>query len=264
MQTISHLLTASGVLWQEFAAFMLGLCIGSFLNVCIYRIPVSRSIISPGSACLSCGQPIRFYDNIPVLSYLILKGRCRNCHATYSIRYPLIELITGLFALGVFLRWGPSLTSVIYFAFIAMLLVITCIDLDHFIIPDVISLPGVPAGVLASFFLPAMTVKDSILGLLLGGGILLATAWTYKHLTHRDGMGGGDIKLLAMIGAFIGWQGVLITLFVGALAGTLAGGAVMLHTRSSMKLKIPFGPFLAIGALTYLFFGDTLILWYWR
>ncbi len=264
MLTLSRLLAASGSLWQGSAAFMLGLCIGSFLNVCIYRIPASRSIVSPGSACMSCGHPIRFYDNIPMLSFLILRGRCRYCHVPFSVRYPLVELITGLFALAAFLQWGISLTAVINLVFIASLLTITCIDLDHYLIPDVITLPGIPAGILASFFLPAMTVRDSILGTLLGGGILLAIAWAYEQIAHREGMGGGDIKLLAMIGAFIGWKGVLMTLFVGALVGTAAGGAVMLRTGSSMKLKIPFGPFLAIGALTYLFFGDILILWYWR
>ena len=213
---------------------------------------------------MSCNQPIRFYDNIPVISYVLLRGRCRHCKIPFSPRYPLIELLSGLFALGVFLRWGMSPESLIYFGFIAALVVITFIDIDHYIIPDVISLPGIPVGVIAAFFLPDMTVKASILGLLLGGGILYAVAWTYELLAHKEGMGGGDIKLLAMIGAFVGWKGVLVTLFTGSIVGTLIGGAVMLYTRSSLKLKIPFGPFLAIGALAHIFFGNDLINWYWN
>lgn len=245
-------------------AFVLGLCIGSFLNVCIYRIPILKSIVSPGSTCMSCNQPIRFYDNIPVISYLLLRGRCRNCKTPFSFRYPLIELLSGLFALGAFLRWGMSVESLIYYGFIAVLVVITFIDIDHYIIPDVISLSGIPVGIIASFFLPEMTFKTSILGVLLGGGILYTVAWTYQFFAHKEGMGGGDIKLLAMIGAFVGWKGVLVTLFIGSIVGTLAGGAIMLYTRSSMKLKIPFGPFLAIGAMVHIFFGEDLIYWYWN
>ncbi len=245
--------------------FILGLCIGSFLNVCIYRIPESRSIVSPGSTCMVCHEPIRFYYNIPLISYLMLKGRCRNCHAPFSLRYPLVEMLSGLFALGAYIRWGMTSASLIYYGLIAVLMVITFIDIDHYIIPDVISLPGIPAGVIACFFLPDMTFKSSVIGLLLGGGMLFAVAWIYEHLMHKEGMGGGDIKLLAMIGAFLGWKGVLVTLFTGSIIGTLAGGAVMLYTRSSsLKLKIPFGPFLAIGAMVYIFFGQELIFWYWN
>lgn len=212
---------------------------------------------------MSCNQPIRFYDNIPVISYLLLRGRCRRCKTPFSLRYPLIELLSGLFALGAFLRWGLSPESAIYYGFIAVLMVITFIDIDHYIIPDVISLPGIPAGVLAGFFLPEMTFQSSVLGLLLGGGILFAVAWIYERLMHKEGMGGGDIKLLAMIGAFVGWKGVLVTLFTGSIVGTLVGAAVMLYTGSSLKLKIPFGPFLAIGAMVHIFFGEDLISWYW-
>ena len=251
-----------GNLWGESAAFLLGLCIGSFLNVCIYRIPASKSIVSPGSSCLACGHPIRFYDNLPVLSYLILRGRCRYCHTSFSFRYPFVELLSGLFALGVFLRWGVHPESFIYYGFIAALLVITFIDIDHYIIPDVVSLPGIPIGMIASFFLTEPSFLDSLLGVLLGGGILFSVAWVYKFFARREGMGGGDIKLLAMIGAFVGWKGVLATLFIGSVVGTLAGGALMLYTRSNLKLKIPFGPFLSIGAMVYIFFGTQLIYWY--
>lgn len=248
----------------ESIAFVIGLCIGSFLNVCIYRIPEGKSIVSPGSTCMACNQPIRFYDNIPVISYLLLRGRCRNCHAPFSFRYPLIEILSGLFAAGAYLRWGLHPEAFIYYGFIAVLLVITFIDIDHYIIPDVISLPGIPAGLLASFFLPEVTFKASLLGVLLGGGMLFAVAWGYERFARKEGMGGGDIKLLGMIGAFVGWKGVLVTLFTASVAGTLIGGAVMLYTRSSLKLKIPFGPFLAIGAMIHIFFGQELMVWYWR
>jgi leader peptidase (prepilin peptidase) / N-methyltransferase len=213
---------------------------------------------------MNCNQPIRFYDNIPVISYLLLGGRCRNCKTPFSLRYPLIEFLSGLFALGAFLRWGMSPETLIYYGFIAVLVVITFIDIDHYIIPDVISLPGIPAGIIASLFLPEMSFKASLQGLLLGGGTLFAVAWAYERIAHKEGMGGGDIKLLAMIGAFLGWKGVLVTLFTGSIVGTLAGGAVMLYTRSSLKLKIPFGPFLAIGAMIHIFFGQELIYWYWN
>jgi leader peptidase (prepilin peptidase)/N-methyltransferase len=256
--------TTKGKKFLEAFVLMMGLCIGSFLNVCIYRIPASLSIVSPGSTCMACGQPIRFYDNIPVISYLLLQGRCRHCKTPFSLRYPLVELLSGLFALGAFLRWGLTAEALIYYILICALVVITFIDIDHYIIPDVISLPGIPAGVIAAFLLPDMTVKASVIGLLLGGGTLFAVAWTYERITHKEGMGGGDIKLLAMIGAFLGWKGVLVTLFTGSVVGTIAGGAMMLATRSSLKLKIPFGPFLAIGAMVFIFFGDQLIHWYWN
>ncbi len=244
--------------------FAAGLCIGSFLNVCIYRIPESKSIVTPPSSCPSCGYRIRYYDNIPIASYLFLRGKCRQCHARISLRYPMVELLTGLFALWVFFRLGLSLQALVYFAFIATLLVITFIDIDHRIIPDVISLPGIPVFFLASFAVPSLTYKESLMGILLGGGILYAVAWTYLFLTKREGMGGGDIKLLAMMGGLIGWKGVFFTIFVSSAIGTVTGLAIMIATRKNMKLAVPFGPFLAMGAVIYIFFGQEMILWYFR
>jgi len=241
---------------------MTGLCVGSFLNVCIYRLPASRSIVFPGSFCPHCNQPIRWYDNIPVVSYVLLMGRCRVCHAAISPRYPIVESLTGLFALCVYLNWGLSSASVIYFLFICALITLTFIDIDHQILPDVITLSGMVAGLCVGFLLPGMTVMDSVLGLVAGGGSLYAVAWVYQLLTGRDGMGGGDIKLLAMMGTFIGWQGVIFTIFFGSLIGALIGGAIMMHTRKTLKLAIPFGPFLSIGAMTYLFWGSEIIDWY--
>lgn len=242
--------------------FLFGLCIGSFLNVCIYRIPISKSIVHPPSACPQCGYQIQFYDNIPVFSYLLLGGRCRQCRASISIRYPLIEILSGLAALSVYFKFGLTAQAPVYYLFIAVLLVITLIDIDHRIIPNVISLPGIPVFFAASFATPAVTYIDSLLGILAGGGSLFLVAWGYNLITKKEGMGGGDIKLLAMIGALLGWKGVFFTIFVSSAVGTLVGLGVMIYTRSNMKLAVPFGPFLSIGAVSYIFFGPALIYWY--
>ena len=246
----------------EIIVFIFGSCIGSFLNVCIYRLPTSKSIVYPGSMCTACGQAIRFYDNIPLVSYLWLRGKCRFCRAPFSIRYPLIELLGGFFAVCTYLKFGLSTTALIHYGFIAALMIITFIDIDHRIIPDVISLPGIPIGFAASFVMPTIDWIESLSGILVGGGTLYLVAWGYRLLTRKEGMGGGDIKLLAMIGAFIGWKGVFFTIFVSSAVGTLVGIIEMIRTRQNMKLAIPFGPFLAIGAVTYLFLGRQLIDWY--
>ncbi|OQX12890.1 MAG: prepilin peptidase [Desulfobacteraceae bacterium IS3] len=244
--------------------FVFGLCIGSFLNVCIFRLPISKSVVHPRSSCPKCGYMIRSYDNIPVLSYLMLGGKCRQCREAISFRYPMVEIISGLFAVGSVYKFGLSPEAIVYYIFIACLLVITFIDIDHRIIPDMITLPGIPIFFLASFALPDMTYMDSLLGLLAGGGSLYLVAWTYQALAKKEGMGGGDIKLLAMMGVLIGWKGVLFTIFVSSLVGTLIGLAVMLYTRVNMKLAVPFGPFLSVGAVTYIFFGNEIISWYFN
>jgi leader peptidase (prepilin peptidase)/N-methyltransferase len=243
--------------------FIFGMCIGSFLNVCIYRLPASKSIANPPrSICPNCNSHIRFYDNIPVLSYIWLKGRCRNCDAPISFRYPLVEVMSGIVAVALLFKFGLSLESLVYFVFISSLLVITFIDLDHKIIPDVISLPGIPTGLVASFALPTITLKASALGLLIGGGSLWFVAWAYNLIAHRDGMGGGDIKLLAMIGTIIGWKGVIFTIFASSVIGSCVGITMMLIKGKNMKFAIPFGPFLSIGAIAYVFFGAQIIAWY--
>ena len=245
-------------------AFIFGICIGSFLNVCIFRLPAGKSIVHPPSSCPGCGTAIRFYDNIPVLSWFILRGHCRHCHTPIAFRYVLVELLGGLMAMGVYLQFGMGVQAIVYYAFIAALLVITFIDIDHRIIPDVISLPGILLGFAASFFIPSLSWTDSLIGLLAGGGSLYAVAWSYELITGKEGMGGGDIKLLAMIGAFIGWKGVLLTIFMGSALGTLVGLIAMLVEKKDMKMRIPFGPFLATGAVISIFFGNELILWYWN
>lgn len=242
--------------------FIVGLCLGSFLNVCIYRLPENRSIVRPPSACGVCGRPIRWYDNIPVLSYIALRGRCRHCKASFSVRYPIVELLTGLFALAIWFQFGPTPQSAVYFAFIASLLVITFIDIDHRIIPDVISLPGIGLGFGCSFLVPHLSWSNSLIGILVGGGVLFLVIYGYYLVTGVMGMGLGDVKLLAMIGAFIGWQGVLFTIMASSFIGTIVGVAEMIRTRQGLKLAIPFGPFLAMGAVLYIFFGPQLIEWY--
>jgi leader peptidase (prepilin peptidase)/N-methyltransferase len=242
--------------------FIFGLVIGSFLNVCIHRLPASQSIVHPRSRCPQCGHLIRVYDNIPVLSYLLLRGRCRDCGARISLRYPVVELLSGAFAAMALARFGLGWQALLMYALIAAFLVITFIDLDHRIIPDVITLPGIPIGLAASFGPGMISPLESLLGILAGGGSLFLVAWGYQLVTQREGMGGGDIKLLAMIGAFIGWKGVLLTIFIASLTGTLAGMALIFRRRGDMKLAVPFGPFLAVGAIAYLFMGPELISWY--
>ncbi|UCG79943.1 MAG: prepilin peptidase [Desulfobacterales bacterium] len=241
---------------------VLGMAVGSFLNVCIFRLPRSLSLIHPPSMCPSCGTKIPFYHNVPVASYFWLKGRCRHCGSAISLRYPLVELVSGLFAVSVFTRYGFSWESLFFFALVGALLVITFIDIDHQIIPDVITYPGIGFGFVTSFFLGHITYIESLIGILFGGGILLLVAWGYYVLTKREGMGGGDIKLLAMIGAFLGWKGVIFTMFAGAAIGTAVGVVVALRTGGGRKLAIPFGPFLSLGALLYLFYGSQLVGWY--
>jgi leader peptidase (prepilin peptidase)/N-methyltransferase len=247
---------------MEWVAFVFGLVIGSFLNVCIYRLPASQSIVHPRSACPGCAHPIRVYDNIPVVSFLILRGRCRDCGMRIPWRYPLVELLSGAFAALAVAKFGAGGQAALMYLLIAALLVITFIDIDHRIIPDVISLPGIPVGLAASFGLTDVTPLQSVIGILAGGGSLFLVAWGYQLITGREGMGGGDIKLLAMIGAFFGWPGVLFTIFTASLTGTLAGMAVILRQRADMKLAVPFGPFLAIGAIGYVFIGPETLAWY--
>lgn len=246
----------------QIAAFIFGACIGSFLNVCIYRIPEGKSIVHPPSSCPQCGYAIRFYDNVPILSYLFLGGRCRRCRTPIPLRYPLVEATTGIAALALLMKFGLTWATVIYFLFVALLLVITFIDIDHQIIPDRLSLPGIPLFFGLAFFIPEVSWRASLMGIVVGGGILYLVAVAYQLATGRDGMGGGDIKLLAMIGGLIGWQGILFTIFFSSLAGTLVGLGLALPSGGSLKRRLPFGPFLAAGAIAYIFFGPELIHWY--
>jgi leader peptidase (prepilin peptidase) / N-methyltransferase len=245
-------------------AFVFGATVGSFLNVCIWRLPLGESIVYPSSHCPSCGTRIRHRDNIPVLGYVLLGGRCHSCGSHISLRYPAVELLTGFSATLLLYHFGLSVTLATYGLFVGALIVITFIDIDHQIIPDVISLPGVVLGLIFSVFGYAVPLWDSVVGAALGGGLLYLVAVAYRAWAGREGMGGGDIKLLAMIGAFLGWQGVLVTLILGSFTGAVIGIALIVARGADSRLPIPFGPFLALGAVCTLFFGDALIHWYWQ
>ncbi len=244
------------------ATFIAGAVLGSFLNVCIRRIPAGESVVYPPSHCPGCGARIRSRDNIPLVSYALLGGRCRSCRSVISWRYPAVEGLTGVAFVVLLYRFELSPAFVINAAFFAALIVVSGIDLDHQIIPDVISLPGIVIGLALSFFGQGPRLVDSIVGVLIGGGILYGVAVGYQALTGREGMGGGDIKLLAMIGAFLGWQGVLVTLIIGSFAGAAVGTALIVIQRTGARVPIPFGPFLAVGAVCALLCGDQLIAWY--
>jgi len=255
----------------HFFAFVLGALVGSFLNVCILRIPNGGSIISPPSHCPSCKTAISFYDNVPLISYLVLRGRCRACGERISPRYFVVELLTAVLALALFDRFGFGFSFLVSFVFVGALIVISFIDLDIRIVPDVISLPGIVLGLALSvvgYFVISgesniiPSPLSSLLGILAGGGFLLATAWIYEKITGVEGMGGGDIKLLAMIGAFLGWPSIPLTLFFASLVGSVVGVACMLATGAGRRLALPFAPFLCSGALLFIFFGEELIQFY--
>jgi leader peptidase (prepilin peptidase)/N-methyltransferase len=232
-----------------------GAAIGSFLNVLICRIPEGQSIVFPASHCPKCQHPIRFYDNIPIISYLVLRGKCRDCHDKISPRYPIVEALTALMALLLFWKFGLNLKYLFSFIFTAALIVITFIDFDHQIIPDVITLPGIPLFFIGAVFFMDISVWESLLGILIGGGCLFAIAFGYEIITKREGMGGGDIKLLAMLGAFLGWKSLFFILFVSSLLGAAVGISLMIAKGENMKYAVPFGPFLSVAAVAYLFVG---------
>ena len=243
-------------------AFCLGAIVGSFLNVCAHRLPRDQSIIWPSSHCPSCGKGIAWYDNVPILSYLILAGRCRQCRAAISWRYPLIEFSNAL-GYAVIVWWfGVGWDSAVYAALFSALLVITAIDIAHYIIPNVITLPGIVLGVVCAATVLPVGLVNSILGLLVGGGLLWVLAWLSPYLFGKEGMGGGDIKLLAMIGAFLGWKPTLLAVLVGAFVGSVVGVGLIALRVLRRDQYIPFGPFLALGAVVALFFHQDLIGWY--
>jgi len=242
--------------------FIFGAVVGSFLNVCICRLPKEESVVFPPSHCPACGFRIPFYDNIPLVSWILLGGKCRSCRGAISIRYPLVELITALLTLFLFKKFGLSLPFGILFIFCSAMVVITFIDLDHMIIPDIISLPGIILGFVFSFFIPQLGWLNSLLGILAGGGSLYLVASLYQRFTGKEGMGGGDIKLLAMMGAFFGWKAIPFIIFMASLVGSVIGVTLMLVQRKDGKLAIPFGPFLALGSIVYIFYGRQIIHWY--
>jgi leader peptidase (prepilin peptidase)/N-methyltransferase len=245
--------------------FLIGLCIGSFLNVCIYRLP--RENLGVGnpkrSMCPNCGTQLHFYENIPLISYIFLMGKCRTCKTGISIRYPVVELISACFALAASLKFGFTITGLIYYLLLVSLVVITFIDLDFQIIPNIISIPGIVIGFMASFYLTEISVQDSLMGILIGGGAFYSIAYIFVTIRGIEGMGMGDVKLLAMLGAFLGFKGVMFIIFISSILGTFTGIMVMIQSRSfTFKQKIPFGPFLSIAAMIYIFWGEILIYYY--
>lgn len=242
-----------------------GAAVGSFLNVLICRIPEGKSVVYPSSHCPKCTHSIRFYDNIPLISYLVLRGRCRDCHEKISLRYPLVEALTALMSFLLFWKFGLSMKYLFSFVFTATLIVITFIDLDLQIIPDVITLPGIPLFFLAAVFFMDVKVMEALLGLLIGGGCLFAIAFVYELITKREGMGGGDIKLLAMMGAFLGWKSLFFILFASSLLGAVVGISTMIAKGKDMKYAVPFGPFLSAAAVAHLFVGvDVMEYFFFR
>lgn len=246
-----------------FFSFLFGAVVGSFLNVVILRLPDrEQSIVYPASHCPQCSTPLHWYENIPLISFLALRGKCRTCKAKISWRYPAVELSMALLSMALFDRFHLGFDFFFYFIFTAALLVIIFIDIHHQLIPDVISLPGILLGFGGSFFSSSVSWQQSALGILLGGGTLYALALGYYLLAKRDGMGGGDIKLLAMIGAFLGWQSLLYVIFASSVLGSIIGVAAMFKQKKGGQTRIPFGPFLSIGALSWLFFQQNIIkLW---
>lgn len=236
-----------------------GALIGSFLNVVILRLPnEDESIVFPASHCPSCQKIIAWYDNIPVLSFLFLGGKCRHCHKVISWQYPLVETTMACLSYWLYLEFYLSISFAIYFPFCAALLAIIFIDLYHQIIPDVISIPGIFIGFSLAFINPQLSWQAAGLGIICGGGFFYAIAAGYYLFTKRAGMGGGDIKLLAMIGAFLGWQSLPFVVFSSALLGSIIGIAAMVKQKKGGKTVIPYGPFLAFGSYLYLFFQKEI------
>jgi leader peptidase (prepilin peptidase)/N-methyltransferase len=242
--------------------FVLGLIIGSFSNVCIYRIPRNESVIYPASHCPKCRTTIKPVDNIPLLSYLLLKGRCRNCGSKISIQYPVVEFLTGLIYLIIYLIYGLSIQSLVYIILSSALIIITFIDLQEQIIPDIISLPGIVVGLILSFIVPYMSFINSALGALVGGGIILIIAWVGSIIFKKEAMGGGDVKLAAMIGTFLGWRYTIISLFLGFFLGALIGIILIITKIKKREDAIPFGPFIALGSIITLLCGEKILAWY--
>lgn len=262
-------------------SFTIGTFLGSFLNVCIYRVPNGISIVRPRSHCISCKTPLRFYNNIPVISFLLLRGRCKNCGAEISPRYLIVEVLSGIICVLLVREFGITLQAFFYLIFLFCLVVVTFIDIEHMIIPNVITIPGIFIGIvygiirtdwgnLTTFLtdsdahpykivsiIGSQPVFDSIFGAILGGGLLYLIALLYLTLRKREGMGMGDVKLLAMIGAFLGWKSIIYVTLISSLLGTIVGLAIIVYKRGDIRYALPFGPFLSLAAALYLFISGA-------
>jgi leader peptidase (prepilin peptidase) / N-methyltransferase len=270
---------------DAFIYSLFGLIIGSFLNVCIYRIPRGKSIAFPGSGCPACGNPIRFYDNIPVLSYLLLRGKCRKCGKPISIQYPMVELLTSLAFYACWSTWGLSSPTFVNTLFLSVIIVLVFIDYHHQLLHNVLTIPGTIVGILLSPFQwpqvysntlsinaastiwpgdPRLALPwvGSILGAVIGGGFLFIVAMGYEKLRKRQGLGLGDVKMMMMVGAFLGYPLALLTIFAGAFMGSLAGIFMMIFRKGNLQTKLAFGVTLGMGAVLCLFYGIQALLWY--
>ena len=247
--------------WLLVFAGLIGACIGSFLNVVIYRLPLGQSLVKPPSRCPKCGYWLKWYDNIPIFGWLLVGGRCRECKNGISMQYPIVELITAV--LFVIVVWvtppGPLLASRLLL--VCILIALFGIDLEHQILPNSITLPGIAAGLLLSTIAPP-GLRDALIGTVLGGGVLYAIAWGYYLWRREEGLGMGDVKMLAMVGAFLGWKMVLVTLVLSSFSGALIGVALIALQRGNMKLALPFGTFLAAGTMAAMLVGQPLADWY--
>lgn len=265
--------------------FAFGLIVGSFLNVCIYRIPRGESVVLPRSHCPRCSAGIRPYDNVPLLSYLLLRGRCRSCGEPISLQYPAVELVTGLLFYACAAQWAFTPPTFVNSLFLALLVALVFVDYQHQILPNVVTIPGTIAGILLSPFQAEGAYHDiltvaaasalrpdgfenllpwvgSVLGALIGGGILFVVGFAYKLVRKRHGLGMGDVKMMAMVGAFLGWRSALLTIFAASLAGSIIGLFLVLFQGKSLQHKLAFGTFLGIGAAAVLFFGASILGWY--
>lgn len=246
-------------LWPVYLyAAVVGLIVGSYLNVLIHRIPVGKSTVLPRSRCPYCGGAIRVADNIPLLSYILLRGRCRHCSAPISLRYPAVELLTSLLFVAALYRFGLQAGLISALVFVCLMILLAVIDLEHYLLPDRITLPAILVGLVLQFWNPAVTLLDAIVGILAGAGVLILVINFWFWLRGNEGMGLGDVNMLALIGAFLGWQGVLATLFLATLSGALVGLTLLAVGRLGLQSRLPFGLFLAIGGIVSLFFGESL------
>lgn len=243
-------------------AFVFGTLFGSFLNAAIYRVPLGISIMRP-SACPGCDQHIRWYHNVPVLGWLMLRGRCADCGERISIRYPMVEFAGGLVLWFSIARFGVNVSGFSSALFVYIMITLALIDVDHRILPNVITIPGAIVGLVLSYFDPRIEWVDALIGGFLGGGLLYGVAWAYLKARGREGMGMGDVKMMLTVGAFLGWQGALGTIFIGSLVGSVVGVTLIKASRKGWEYALPFGTFLAAAAVIVNFYGPEIFAWYW-
>ena len=246
----------------EWLALVLGLIVGSFANVCIHRVPLRQSVISPRSRCPRCGAAIAAFDNVPVLSWIVLGGRCRQCRAPISLRYPAVEAANGALYYGLAALRGPGAATLVTMLFATLLLVLSLIDYDHHLLPDVITLPALALGLAASFLPGPPSPREAFVSAAAGFLALWVVAAAGRWYFGEEAIGMGDWKMAAMMGAFLGWRSLLLALFLGALLGSLLGLALIASGRGSRRMRLPLGTFMAIGGIAVLFTGDRLLAWY--